>query len=129
MSLPPKLEQLEIKAHDVAGQEFNLNSPKQLQKILFEDLNIPVVKKTPKGAASTAVDVLEKLERDGHELPRIILEHRGLAKLKNTYTDKLPLMINNTTDRLHTSYQQAIAATGRLTSTDPNLQQILIQYE
>jgi len=127
--IAPKLEQLEIKAHDVAGQEFNLNSPKQLQKILFEDLNIPVVKKTPKGAASTAVDVLEKLERDGHELPRIILEHRGLAKLKNTYTDKLPLMINNTTDRLHTSYQQAIAATGRLTSTDPNLQQIPIRTE
>jgi DNA polymerase-1 len=127
--IAPRLQELEIKAHDVAGQEFNLSSPKQLQKILFEDLEIPVVKKTPKGAPSTAVDVLEKLERQGFELPRIILEHRGLAKLKNTYTDKLPLMVSPKTGRVHASYQQAVAATGRLSCTDPSLQQIPIKTE
>ena len=126
--IAPRLQQLEIKAHEVAGQSFNLSSPKQLQQILFEELKIPVIKKTPKGAPSTAVDVLEKLEKDGYELPRIILEHRGLSKLKSTYTDKLPLMVDNN-GRVHTTYQQAVAATGRLSSTDPNLQNIPIRSE
>ncbi|XQW86911.1 DNA polymerase I [Thalassotalea piscium] len=126
--IAPRLQQLEIKAHDVAGQSFNLSSPKQLQQILFEELKIPVIKKTPKGAPSTAVDVLEKLEKQGYELPRIILEHRGLTKLKSTYTDKLPMMVD-ANGRVHTTYQQAVAATGRLSSTDPNLQNIPIRSE
>ncbi|GHE89141.1 DNA polymerase I [Thalassotalea profundi] len=126
--IAPRIQALEIKAHEVAGQAFNLGSPKQLQHILFEELKIPVLKKTPKGAPSTAVDVLEKLEKEGYELPRIILEHRGLSKLKSTYTDKLPLMVD-ANGRVHTTYQQAVAATGRLSSTDPNLQNIPIRSE
>ncbi|GAA5135374.1 DNA polymerase I [Thalassotalea piscium] len=126
--IAPRLQALEIKAHEVAGQAFNLSSPKQLQQILFEELKIPVLKKTPKGAPSTAVDVLEKLEKEGYELPRIILEHRGLSKLKSTYTDKLPLIVDEN-GRVHTTYQQAVAATGRLSSTDPNLQNIPIRSE
>lgn len=126
--IAPRLQALEIKAHEIAGQAFNLSSPKQLQQILFEDLKIPVLKKTPKGAPSTAVDVLEKLEKEGYELPRVILEHRGLSKLKSTYTDKLPMMVDDN-GRVHTTYQQAVAATGRLSSTDPNLQNIPIRSE
>ncbi len=121
-----RLAELEVEAHNIAGKAFNLSSPKQLQQILFEDLQIPVIKKTPKGAPSTAEEVLQELALD-YPLPKLILEHRGLSKLKSTYTDKLPLMISSKTGRVHTSYHQAIAATGRLSSTDPNLQNIPIR--
>jgi DNA polymerase-1 len=117
---------LATQAHAVAGGEFNLDSPKQLQQILFERLQIPVLRKTPTGQPSTAEDVLEELA-DSHELPRLILEYRGLAKLKSTYIDKLPGQVNPQTGRVHTSYHQAVAATGRLSSTDPNLQNIPIR--
>lgn len=123
-----RLQELEIKAHEIAGESFNLGSPKQLQEIFFEKLGLPVIKKTPKGAPSTAEEVLVELSHE-YELPKVILEHRGLAKLKNTYTDKLPLMINADTGRVHTSYHQAVTATGRLSSTDPNLQNIPIRNE
>ncbi|WP_440876922.1 DNA polymerase I [Thalassotalea sp. PLHSN55] len=123
-----RLSELEIEAHNIAGQSFNLSSPKQLQKILFEDLKIPVIKKTPKGAPSTAEEVLQELALD-YPLPKIILENRGLSKLKSTYTDKLPLMVNADSGRVHTSYHQAVTATGRLSSTDPNLQNIPIRSE
>ncbi|MBL4911120.1 MAG: DNA polymerase I [Alteromonadaceae bacterium] len=123
-----RLSELEIKAHNIAGHSFNLNSPKQLQQILFEELKIPVIKKTPKGAPSTAEEVLQELALD-YPLPKVILEHRSLSKLKSTYTDKLPLMINTDSGRVHTSYQQAVTATGRLSSTDPNLQNIPIRSE
>ena len=113
-------------AHKEAGTEFNIESPKQLQQILFEKLQIPVTRKTPTGQPSTAEDVLEELA-DSHALPRIVLEYRALAKLKSTYTDKLPEQINERTGRIHTSYQQAVAATGRLSSADPNLQNIPIR--
>ncbi len=122
-----RLQELEIQAHDIAGQTFNLSSPKQLQKILFEELKIPVIKKTPKGAPSTAEEVLQELALD-YPLPKVILENRGLSKLKSTYTDKLPLLVCKS-GRVHTSYQQAVAATGRLSSTDPNLQNIPIRSE
>ena len=123
-----KLQQLEQQAHDVAGEVFNLASPKQLGAILFEKLKLPVRKKTPKGSPSTAEEVLVELAEE-FELPRIIIEHRGLAKLKSTYTDKLPLMMNAKTGRVHTSYHQAVAATGRLSSSDPNLQNIPIRSD
>lgn len=123
-----RLMELETEAHNLAGKTFNLSSPKQLQEILFNELKIPVIKKTPKGAPSTAEEVLQELALD-YPLPKLILEHRGLSKLKSTYTDKLPLMVNNKTGRVHTSYQQAVAATGRLSSTDPNLQNIPIRSE
>ena len=126
--LTARLAELEQQAHDVAGQVFNLGSPKQLAEILFEKLELPVVKKTPKGAPSTAEEVLVQLAEE-YELPRLILENRSLSKLKSTYTDKLPLMICQRTGRLHTSYHQAIAATGRLSSTDPNLQNIPVKSE
>ena len=126
--LTTRLEELEQQAHDVAGQVFNLGSPKQLAEILFEKLELPVVKKTPKGAPSTAEEVLVQLAED-YELPKLILENRSLSKLKSTYTDKLPLMICQRTGRVHTSYHQATAATGRLSSTDPNLQNIPIKSE
>jgi DNA polymerase I len=113
-------------AHREAGAEFNIESPKQLQQILFEKLQIPVTRKTPTGQPSTAEDVLEELA-ESHALPRIVLEYRALAKLKSTYTDKLPEQINERTGRIHTSYQQAVAATGRLSSADPNLQNIPIR--
>ncbi len=125
-AIATRLSELEITAHNIAGHSFNLSSPKQLQQILFEELKIPVIKKTPKGAPSTAEEVLQELALD-YPLPKIILEHRGLSKLKSTYTDKLPLMINKKTGRVHTSYQQAVTATGRLSSTDPNLQNIPIR--
>ncbi|MEA5444914.1 DNA polymerase I [Gammaproteobacteria bacterium AB-CW1] len=124
--LKDSMDALERQAHDAAGQSFNLGSPKQLQKILFEDLGLPVVRKTPKGQPSTAEDVLEELAIS-HELPRMILEHRGLSKLRSTYTDKLPEMIDPNSGRVHTSYHQAVAATGRLSSSDPNLQNIPIR--
>ncbi len=114
------------RCHAAAGQPFNVESPKQLQEILFGKLGIPVKRKTPTGQPSTAEDVLEELA-DEHELPKLILEYRGMAKLKSTYTDKLPLQINARTGRVHTSYHQAVAATGRLSSTDPNLQNIPIR--
>ncbi|WP_300427077.1 DNA polymerase I, partial [uncultured Thalassolituus sp.] len=123
-----RLQELERAAHDSAGQVFNLGSPKQLAEILFEKQGLPVIKKTPKGAPSTAEEVLQELAEE-YELPRLILENRGLAKLKSTYTDKLPLMVNGKTGRVHTSYHQAVAATGRLSSTDPNLQNIPIRSE
>lgn len=119
---------LEKDAYDIAGEEFNLGSPKQLGKILFEKLQLPIIKKTPKGAPSTAEEVLQELALD-YPLPEVIMRHRGLSKLKSTYTDKLPLMVNPTTKRVHTSYHQAVAATGRLSSTDPNLQNIPIRNE
>lgn len=123
-----RLEALQKKAFDVAEQEFNLSSPKQLQAILFEKMGLPVVKKTPSGAPSTNEEVLQELALD-YPLPKLILEHRGLSKLKTTYTDKLPKMINPQTGRVHTSYHQAVTATGRLSSTDPNLQNIPIRNE
>ena len=123
-----RLDELENEAHNIAGKNFNLSSPKQLQEILFVEQKIPVIKKTPKGAPSTAEEVLQELALD-YPLPKLILEHRGLSKLKSTYTDKLPLMVSDKTGRVHTSYQQAVAATGRLSSTDPNLQNIPIRSE
>lgn len=123
-----RLDELEIEAHNLAGKSFNLGSPKQLQQILFEELKIPVIKKTPKGAPSTAEEVLQELALD-YPLPKVILENRGLSKLKSTYTDKLPLMVSTKTGRVHTSYHQAVTATGRLSSTDPNLQNIPIRSE
>ncbi len=126
--LGQRLQALEEEAHNLAGQVFNLGSPKQLGEILFERLELPVLKKTPKGAPSTAEEVLQELSHD-YPLPRVILEHRSLAKLKGTYTDKLPGMINSETGRIHTSYHQAVTATGRLSSSDPNLQNIPIRTE
>jgi DNA polymerase-1 len=122
------IKDFEQKAYAIAGEEFNLSSPKQLAEILFDKLNIPAIKKTPTGKPSTSVDVMSELSLQ-YELPKIILDHRHFSKLKSTYTDKLPLMINAKTDRVHTSYQQAVAITGRLSSTDPNLQNIPIRSE
>ena len=124
--LAARIAELEKAAHEAAGEAFNLSSPKQLQAIFFEKLELPVIKKTPKGQPSTAEPVLQELAQD-YELPRLILEHRSLAKLKSTYTDKLPLLINPSTGRIHTSYHQAVTATGRLSSSDPNLQNIPIR--
>ena len=118
--------ELEKKAHELAGGPFNLGSPKQLQQILFTDQGLPVIRKTPKGQPSTAEDVLQELASD-YELPSVILEYRSVSKLKSTYTDKLPLQVSPDTGRVHTSYHQAVAATGRLSSTDPNLQNIPIR--
>ncbi|WP_416139244.1 DNA polymerase I [Halomonas sp. HK25] len=126
--LEVRIRELEARAHELAGREFNLGSPKQLGQILFEEQKIPVLKKTPKGAPSTAEAVLEELALD-YPLPKVIMEHRGLAKLKSTYTDKLPRLVNKATGRLHTSYHQAVTATGRLSSSDPNLQNIPIRTE
>ncbi|MFM5169311.1 DNA polymerase I [Aeromonas veronii] len=123
-----RLAELEKQAHELAGQEFNLSSPKQLGEILFTKLGLPIIKKTPKGAPSTAEEVLAELA-ETYELPQLLMEHRGLAKLKSTYTDKLPLMIKPRTGRVHTSYHQAVAATGRLSSSDPNLQNIPVRNE
>ncbi|GAL37132.1 DNA polymerase I [Vibrio maritimus] len=123
-----RLDELEQKAYEIAGEEFNLSSPKQLQAIFFEKMGLPVIKKTPSGAPSTNEEVLQELALD-YPLPKLILEYRGLAKLKSTYTDKLPKMINPETGRVHTSYHQAVTATGRLSSTDPNLQNIPIRND
>lgn len=124
--LGEKLIALEARAHEAAGQPFNLNSPKQIQEILFDKLGLPVVKKTPSGTPSTDEEVLQELALD-YPLPKILLEYRGMAKLKSTYTDKLPLMVDRETGRVHTSYSQAVAVTGRLASSDPNLQNIPIR--
>ena len=124
--LGKKLHTLELQAHASANQPFNLNSPKQIQEILFNQLELPIIKKTPTGVPSTDEDVLQQLALD-YPLPKILLEYRGLAKLKSTYTDKLPLMKNPHTDRVHTNYAQAVAVTGRLASSDPNLQNIPIR--
>ncbi len=124
--LGTKLLQLEQKAHELAGQPFNLGSPKQLQEILFTKLGIKPLKKTPTGAPSTDEDVLQELALD-HPLPKILLEHRGLSKLKSTYTDKLPRAVDTNTGRVHTSYSQAVAVTGRLASSEPNLQNIPVR--
>ncbi|MCL5425785.1 MAG: DNA polymerase I [Gammaproteobacteria bacterium] len=126
--LEKRIGELEREAFELAGREFNLGSPKQLGQILFEEQKIPVLKKTPKGAPSTAEGVLEELALD-YPLPKVIMQHRGLAKLKSTYTDKLPRLLNKATGRVHTSYHQAVTATGRLSSSDPNLQNIPIRTE
>jgi len=124
--LSKQIHDLEQEAYRAAEQPFNLGSPKQLQEILFEKQGLPVIRKTPKGQPSTAEDVLQELARD-YELPSLILEYRSLSKLKSTYTDRLPEQINPRTGRVHTSYHQAVAATGRLSSTNPNLQNIPIR--
>ncbi len=127
--LAEKLHALEQRAYEIAGHAFNLGSPKQIGHIFFEELGMEVVKKTPKGAPSTSEEVLQILADKGEELPAVILAHRGLAKLKNTYVDKLPEMRDPETGRVHTSYHQAVAATGRLSSSDPNLQNIPVRTE
>ena len=123
-----RLSELEEQAYVLAGQPFNLASTKQLQEILFDKLGLPIIQKPPKGAPSTNEEVLEELAFS-HELPKVLVEHRGLSKLKSTYTDKLPQMVNPQTGRVHTSYHQAVTATGRLSSSDPNLQNIPIRNE
>jgi len=126
--LAERMQEIEKQAYEVAGEEFNLGSPKQIQHIFFEKLELPIIRKTPKGQPSTAEDVLQELAEE-HELPRLILENRGLSKLKSTYTDKLPKQIDEKTGRVHTSYNQTGAATGRMSSTDPNLQNIPVRSE
>lgn len=128
IELSERLEALEKEAFELAGEEFNLGSPKQLGAILFEKLELPIIKKTPKGAPSTAEEVLQELALD-YPLPKLLMEYRGLSKLKSTYTDKLPKMVQPATGRVHTSYHQAVTATGRLSSSDPNLQNIPIRTE
>jgi len=125
--LAETMQRLEAEAHAAADGPFNLGSPKQIQEILYERQGLPVLQKTPKGAPSTAEGVLEELAARGHELPRLILEHRAVAKLRSTYTEKLPGLIHPRTGRVHTSYHQAVAATGRLSSSDPNLQNIPVR--
>ena len=124
--LAASLKRLEAEAHELAGGAFNISSPKQLQNILFEKLGLPIISKTPKGQPSTAESVLQELSNE-YTLPRVILEYRSLSKLKSTYTDKLPLRINKNSLRVHTSYHQAVTATGRLSSSEPNLQNIPIK--
>jgi len=124
--LSERMQQIEQEAFAAAEQEFNLSSPKQIQEILFEKQQLPVIKKTPKGQPSTAEEVLQELALD-YPLPKLILEHRGMSKLKSTYTDKLPKQIHPKTGRVHTSYHQAVTATGRLSSSNPNLQNIPIR--
>ncbi|MFT5612068.1 MAG: DNA polymerase-1 [Arenicella sp.] len=126
--LAMSMQETQVRAYELAEGEFNLASPKQIQEILYDKMQLPILKKTPKGAPSTAEDVLQELALE-HELPRLILEHRSFGKLKSTYTDKLPTMINPRTGRVHTSYHQAVTATGRLSSSDPNLQNIPIRTE
>ena len=126
--LAERMAELEQQSYAVAGEEFNLASPKQIQAIFFEKLELPVIRKTPKGQPSTAEDVLQELAEE-FELPRLILEHRGLSKLKSTYTEKLPKLIDANTGRVHTSYHQTGAATGRMSSSDPNLQNIPVRSE
>lgn len=125
--LSSKIKALTESAYALAGSEFNMDSPKQIREILFDKLQLPVIKKTPSGQPSTAEEVLEELSAAGHDLATFILEYRGLQKLKNTYTDKLPQMVDTTTQRLHTSYNQAVTATGRLSSSNPNLQNIPVR--
>ena len=127
--LAKRLHELEQQAWQIAGREFNMGSPKQIGQIFFEELDLPVISKTPKGVPSTAENVLQELSEMGHELPTVILEHRGLSKLKSTYVDTLPKMTDPQTGRVHTSYHQAVTATGRLSSSDPNLQNIPVRSE
>lgn len=129
IEIEQRLAELEQQVHTEAGEVFNLASTKQLQEVLFNKLGLPILKKTPKGAPSTNEEVLEELAQMGHQVPVLLMEHRGLSKLKSTYTDKLPQMINKQTGRVHTSYHQAVTATGRLSSSDPNLQNIPIRNE
>jgi DNA polymerase-1 len=129
LELAKRLHELEQQAYEIAGRDFNMGSPKQIGQIFFEELQLPIIAKTPKGAPSTAENVLQELAEQGYELPGVILEHRGLAKLKSTYVDALPRMVDPQTGRLHTSYHQAVAATGRLSSSDPNLQNIPVRTE
>ena len=124
--LQSRMQEIEMEAHDLAGETFNIGSPKQIQTILYEKMDLPVLAKTPKGQPSTAESVLQELAED-YSLPKLILEHRGVSKLRSTYTEKLPQMINLDTGRVHTSYHQAVAATGRLSSSSPNLQNIPIR--
>jgi len=124
--LASTMMKVETSAYELVGRQFNMASPKQIQEILYDEMELPVLRKTPKGAPSTAEETLQELALE-HELPKLILEHRSLGKLKSTYTDKLPTMINSRTGRVHTSYHQAVAATGRLSSSDPNLQNIPIR--
>ncbi len=126
MALSEQINAIEKQAHEMAGQPFNLGSPKQIQEILYDKLNLPVLKKTPKGQPSTNESVLQELAED-YPLPKVILEFRSMSKLKSTYTDKLPQQINPKTGRVHTSYHQAVTATGRLSSSDPNLQNIPVR--
>ena len=127
--LSQKIVDFEQQAWNIAEQEFNLGSPKQLGTILYEKLKLPILKKTPKGQPSTAESVLQDLADDGYELPKVIMSFRSLSKLKSTYTDRLPEQVNKSTGRVHTSYHQAVTATGRLSSSDPNLQNIPIRSE
>lgn len=124
--LQSRMQEIEMEAHDLAGETFNIGSPKQIQAILYEKMDLPVLAKTPKGQPSTAESVLQELAED-YSLPKLILEHRSVSKLRSTYTEKLPQMINSDTGRVHTSYHQAVAATGRLSSSNPNLQNIPIR--
>ena len=124
--LQSRMQEIEMEAHDLAGETFNIGSPKQIQTILYEKMELPVLAKTPKGQPSTAESVLQELAED-YTLPKLILEHRSVSKLRSTYTEKLPQMINPDTGRVHTSYHQAVAATGRLSSSNPNLQNIPIR--
>jgi DNA polymerase-1 len=128
LELANRMIGIEQQAHDLAGSAFNLGSPKQIQEILYDRLNLPVLKKTPKGQPSTDESVLQELAVD-YALPKLILDFRSMSKLKSTYTDKLPQQVNDRTGRVHTSYHQAVAATGRLSSSDPNLQNIPIRSE
>jgi DNA polymerase-1 len=125
--LAARMHDIEREAYSAAGGPFNLGSPKQIQEILYDRLQLPVLKKTPKGQPSTAEEVLQELALDGYDLPRLILDHRGMAKLKSTYTDRLPEQVSRRSGRVHTSYHQAVAATGRLSSSDPNLQNIPVR--
>lgn len=127
--LAGRMHDLEQQAYEMAGRSFNMGSPKQIGQIFFEEQELPVISKTPKGAPSTAEPVLQELADLGYELPALILQHRGLAKLKSTYTDKLPRMVDPVSGRVHTSYHQAVAATGRLSSSDPNLQNIPVRSD
>lgn len=127
IELGDKMEALEREAFEIAGEEFNLGSPKQLGSILYDKLGLPVLKKTAKGQPSTAEEVLAKLAEDDYPLPRVLMQYRSMSKLKSTYTDRLPEQINPRTGRIHTSYHQAVASTGRLSSSDPNLQNIPVR--
>jgi len=124
--LESEMQTVELKAHDLAGETFNIGSPKQIQSVLYDKMKLPVLAKTPKGQPSTAESVLQELAQE-YELPKLILDYRSLSKLKSTYTDKLPQQVNPDTGRIHTSYHQAVAATGRLSSSDPNLQNIPVR--
>jgi DNA polymerase I len=126
IELKARMQEIEMEAHDLAGETFNISSPKQIQAILYEKMDLPVLAKTPKGQPSTAESVLQELA-DDYKLPKLILEYRSVSKLRSTYTEKLPLMINPETGRVHTSYHQAVAATGRLSSSNPNLQNIPVR--